>query len=560
MSTFSDFSLKPELIEALDHMGITQPTPIQAIAIPLLCERPCDVIALAQTGTGKTAAFGLPLLQHLDLEGKKPKGLILSPTRELCLQITKELSSYGSRLKGVSVLAVYGGSSMEHQIRTLKSGVQVVAATPGRLLDLANRGLLDLSEIETLILDEADEMLNMGFKEDLDAILNHTPKDKHTWLFSATLPPEVKRIAETYMTAPVQLAVEGAQKGLRTIDHLVYLMHAKDRYAALKRIADVNPDIYGIVFCRTRQDTKEIAEKLIQDGYNADALHGDLSQAQREQVMHRFRIRNIQMLVATDVAARGLDVNDLTHVIHYHLPDDIEVFTHRSGRTARAGKRGTSVVLAHLREKTRLKLIEKKLNIQFHLKDVPNGEEICKVQLLHLIERLKNVVINETEIAPFLSSAYETLEELSREELIQKVVSMEFNRFLEYYKDAPDLNVTDKKAARPRSNQFVTLFVRQGKRDGLTPSILLSYLNEVMHPKKIDVGAIEIQRSFCFFGVERDFVEELVQRARGTMLLGRRAVVDIAEKEPLPAKKALPPFKKRPMVGKRPKKKEFHKN
>jgi len=534
MTTFHSFNLASELVQAVDKMGFVTPTPIQALAIPFLLENDQDILAQAQTGTGKTAAFGLPLLQRIDTTKKQTQGLILCPTRELCLQITKEMEAF-SRFRGdIRTLAVYGGSRMETQIKALKKGVHIIVATPGRLLDLSRRSFADLSKIDVLVLDEADEMLNMGFKEELDALLATSNPEKQTWLFSATLPREVKAIASNYMRTPEHLSVQGQVESQPNIEHLYYLIHAKDRYLALKRVADLNPKIYGIVFCRTRQDTKDVAKKLMEDGYNADAIHGDLSQAQREQVMERFRGKHIQMLVATDVAARGLDVERLTHVIHYHLPDDAEVFTHRSGRTARAGQKGTSIVLAHLKEKGRLANFEKKLKIQFSRQNVPTGKEICETQLMHFIDRMKQVDVDHAKIDPFLPVVYEKLGALDREAIIKHFVSLEFNRFLDYYRDARDLNVVDRKKETKTGNgpkSWTKLVLSLGKRDGLTPGILLNYVNNLTYPKKIDVGQIDIQRGVCFFQIDPEFEKRALQKSKKQRILNRVCPLRVFEEQ-----------------------------
>jgi len=546
MTDFHSFNLKPELLSAVEEMGFESATPVQERAIPFLLSEKRDITALAQTGTGKTAAFGLPLLHLVDDTASHTQGLILCPTRELCVQIAKELHSYAKNLKKVKILAVYGGTSMETQMKALKRGVHIIVATPGRILDLSRRKRADLSQIDYLVLDEADEMLNMGFKEELDSILALSNQNKTTWLFSATMPREVQHISSKYMNNPEQIVVKGSREGLTNIEHHYYMVQARDRYRALKRIADMNPDVYGIVFCRTRQDTKDVAHKLIQDGYSADALHGDLSQAQREQVMHRFRCRNIQMLVATDVAARGLDVNDLTHVIHFNLPDDPETFTHRSGRTGRVGKKGTSIVLAHLRDKSRLKFIEKKLSISFKKKAVPSGQEICQIQLLHFIDRMKNVEVDHEKIDLFLPAVNEKLEMLTREDIIKHFVSLEFNRFLEYYRDAPDLNITERKEPRRSQRRMAKMFMKMGKKDGITPSLVLGFVNDLTRPKQIDIGSIEIQRSFCYFEIDPEYIKLVVKKSKVMRLRGKRCPVDVAEDQTeRPSRPARRPFPKR---------------
>jgi ATP-dependent RNA helicase DeaD len=440
MNNFEELNLNAELISAITELGFVKPTPIQELVIPVLLESARDLVGLAQTGTGKTAAFGLPMLQKVDTNNKQTQGLILSPTRELCIQIAKDLKSYSKNNKNIRVTAVYGGSSIETQITELRKGSHIVVGTPGRTLDLINRKRLKVGSIDTVVLDEADEMLSMGFKEDLNSILEETPDSKQTLLFSATMPAEITRIARKFMNNPVELSAGDKKTTAVNVKHVYYEVQARDRYEALKRIADVNPNIYGIIFCRTRRETKEIADKLIQDGYNADSLHGDLSQAQRDSVMSKFRSKHMQLLVATDVAARGLDVNDLTHVINYNLPDENELYVHRSGRTGRAGKSGISLSILHMREKHKLRSVENIIGKKFEKKLVPSGKEICEKQLFNLVEKMEKVEIDESQITPFLDVIYKKLEWLSREDLIKKFLSLEFNRFLSYYKNAKDLN------------------------------------------------------------------------------------------------------------------------
>ncbi len=432
------------LLQAVEALGFREPMPVQAEVIPALISNPSDLVGLAQTGTGKTAAFGLPVLHHIDASLKKTQALILCPTRELCLQITKDLESYAAFIPSIRVTAVYGGASIENQIKQLQNGPQVIVATPGRLNDMIRRKRVDFSQVKWVVLDEADEMLDMGFQEEVDTILETTPEEKYTLLFSATMPAEVERILTKYMTNPVVKAIGKRNTGTANVKHIYYLVHAKDRYPALKRIADFNPNIYAIIFCRTRIETQEIADSLIRDGYNADSLHGDLSQAQRDHVMNRFRNKSLQMLVATDVAARGLDVNDLTHVINYNLPDDSEVYIHRSGRTGRADKMGISVSIINLREKFKIRQIEKMIGREFAQAKIPTGYQVCEKQLFHYTDRMENVPIDD-EIESFLPVIYKKLDWMSKEEIIRRFVSLEFNRFLEYYRDAKDLNVEEEK-------------------------------------------------------------------------------------------------------------------
>ena len=460
---FPDIGLDKNIQKAITDLGFEQPTPIQSESIPFLLSEENDLIALAQTGTGKTAAFGLPIIQQIEIESKQTQAIILCPTRELCLQITKDLGTYAKYTKGLRITAVYGGANIQTQIKALNSGSQIVVGTPGRVIDLIKRKKLRLGHIEYVVLDEADEMLNMGFKEDLDTILAETPEEKRTLLFSATMPKEVMRITKNYMSCPKTIEVARRNEGAKNVEHHFYMVNARDRYKALRRICDVNPDIYGIVFCRTRKETKDVADKLMQDGYNADALHGDLSQSQRDHVMGRFRKRNLQMLVATDVAARGIDIDDLTHIINYNLPDDLEVYVHRSGRTGRAGKNGISIIIAHSRERRKLQAISKMLRKDLTQKQVPNGREICAIQLLTLIDKVVKTDVNE-QIEKYIPIIEEKLAHLDKEELLKHFVSAEFNRFLSFYKNAPDLNIsTNSKSEKGRKKEEKTREKEKGK-------------------------------------------------------------------------------------------------
>lgn len=445
MISFNELGIQENILRALEDLGFENPMPVQEKVLPVLLNQHKDIVCLAQTGTGKTAAFGLPLIQQADLDARHVQALILCPTRELCIQIAGDLNDFAKYIPELKVLPVYGGSSMEVQLKALKKGVHIVVATPGRLVDLIERKAMKLQQVSTVVLDEADEMLNMGFQESINFILNEVPKDRNTLLFSATMPNEVARIAKTYMHNPEEITVGDKNSGAENIKHLVFTVHAKDKYLALKRIVDLYPNIYGIVFCRTRRETQEVADKLIQDGYNAESLHGDLSQAQRDTVMQKFRIRHVQLLVATDVAARGLDVNDLTHIINYNLPDDLDAYTHRSGRTGRAGKAGISIVIINLKEKHLIKQIEKKINKVFTFAKIPGGREICEKQLFHMVDKMEQVEIEHNEIDSYLPVIYKKLEWLEKEEIIKRFVALEFNRFLEYYKGAKDLNVHDDK-------------------------------------------------------------------------------------------------------------------
>lgn len=524
MSTFKELGLSEEILQGIEDLGFVEPMPIQEKVTPfLLGDSTEDLVALAQTGTGKTAGFGLPLLQLTDCKVQKIQALVLSPTRELCIQISNDLKKYSKYMHGMKIVPVYGGESIVTQFRQLDIPPQILVATPGRLIDLIERGKVDLSQIKHLVLDEADEMLNMGFQEDIERILEEVPEGHRTLLFSATMPKEIANIAKKYMKNSVEIAIGRKNSGTENVEHVYYMVHAKDRYNALKRVVDINPDIYAIIFCRTRQETKEVADKLMQDGYNADALHGDLSQAQRDTVMQRFRIKNLQILVATDVAARGLDVNNLTHVINYNLPDDIENYTHRSGRTGRAGKKGVSVSIVHSKEKSRIRNIEKVINRTFVQQQVPSGLEVCQAQLFALISRIQNAGNNtdQEQIQPYMPMIMEQLKDLSREELIVNLVSQEFNRFLDYYKDAPDLNIPERdkgkgegdrgsRRGRRGSGEMVRLKINRGQRDGFSPKRVLGLINDTTDSHDIDVHDIEITPRFSFFDVDKSVVSMMM--------------------------------------------------
>lgn len=552
MILFNEMGLIPEIQQAVEELGFEVPTPVQTQTIPFLLNNPDDMVVLAQTGTGKTAAFGLPIIQQINTSKKHTQALILSPTRELALQIANDLSNFSKFTDKISIAVVYGGADIRKQISQLERGVSIVVGTPGRTLDLIRRNKLKVNEIRWLVLDEADEMLSMGFKDDLDAILETSPAQKQTLLFSATMPKEIVSISRKYMKNPHEITVGERNTGAENVEHHYYLIHAKDRYIALKRVADINPNIYGIIFCRTRAETKEVAEKLMQDGYNADALHGDLSQAQRDQVMARFRSKHLQMLVATDVAARGLDVTDLTHVINYNLPDDPEVYIHRSGRTGRAGKKGISVILIHLREKGKLREVEKKVNKSFIRKKVPSGKEICEKQLFSLIDRVENTDVNEAEISGFMSVIYKKLAWLEREELIKRFVSTEFNRFLQYYENAPDINVdeslsesgsfsrkdkrrnTERQDSSRKSNKrggydFSRFFFNLGKKDGINKRKIIDMVNQHLPNKNVEIGDIEVMKSFSFFEVDRRFEKQVLNAFQNAKYNGKRFGVDIAK-------------------------------
>ena len=537
MHTFTELGLRTELLDAITKLGYENPTPIQKLAIPEILGSKRDLIAYAQTGTGKTAAFSLPILNDLDPDNKNIQCIILSPTRELGIQITKDLESYSKKLERIKILAVYGGASIEQQMKVLKRGCHIVVGTPGRTLDLIRRGHLNLGSVKWLVLDEADEMLSMGFAEDMDEILATTPSEKQTLLFSATMPKEMVKMANKYMTDPAEVSAGSKKEANQNVHHVYYLIHQRDRYLALKRAVDINPDVYGIIFCRTRSETKNVAEKLAGDGYNTDALHGDLSQAQRDYVMNRFRNRQIQLLIATDVAARGLDVQDLTHVINYNLPDEDEVYVHRSGRTGRADKLGVSLVLVNPREQSRLRSIEKKIGRKFDRMPIPGGKEICENQLFHLIDNIVNNDIVDHSIDKFMPQVYDMFNQMSKEDLIRKVVAVEFNRFLEYYTDAPDLNNRVKEGDRRGDSRrsggsadMTRFFMNKGKKDGLAPKSLMQMINEAMPGISVEIGKIEIMKMFSFFEVESKHARTLRDMIRGTKFKGK--LVQIEESKP----------------------------
>lgn len=536
MSAFQALGLQEPICKALLDLGYEQPTTIQQKAIPQILSSFQDVKAFAQTGTGKTAAFSLPILEQLIQDNSNTQAIILSPTRELAVQIGKNIEEFSKYMKQVKTVTVYGGANIEEQIRKLKKGAHIVIGTPGRTLDLIKRKALKLGNIDWLVLDEADEMLNMGFKEDIDRILEATPDQKQTLLFSATFPKEVEAIAKNYMLDPVEIASGEKNVGSDNVQHEYYLITDRTRYAALKRIADINPDIYAIIFCRTRRETQEVADKLIGDGYNADSLHGDLSQAQRDSVMEKFRQRSIQMLVATDVAARGLDVDNLTHVINHKLPDQIENYTHRSGRTGRAGKQGISIALVTTKERSKLTPIEKIIKKKFVQVPIPTGEEVCEKQLMHLIDRVQKIDVNSAEIEGFLPKIYEKLEGLDREELIQRFVSLEFNAFLSYYENAKDLNDISKekgKSGKGSSENMTRFFINIGRKDKLNPARLIGLINEQNITEAIDIGAIDILDTFSFFEVEKEFTQEtlLAFDKNRPEFAGRNVKIEITTKE-----------------------------
>ena len=544
MKTFEELGVSPEIRKAIEEMGYENPMPVQEEVIPYLLGNGNDVVALAQTGTGKTAAFGLPLIQKIDVEKRVPQALVLCPTRELCLQIAGDLTDYSKYITDLKILPVYGGSSIDSQIRSLKRGVHIIVATPGRLIDLMERKVAHLETIRDVVMDEADEMLNMGFTDSINTILENVPEDRNTLMFSATMSPEISRIAKTYLHDAKEITIGTKNEGSKNVNHVAYIVHAKDKYLALKRVVDFYPQIYGIIFCRTRKETQEIADKLIQDGYNADSLHGELSQAQRDLVMQKFRQRHLQLLVATDVAARGLDVNDLTHVINYGLPDDTESYTHRSGRTGRAGKTGISIAIINLREKGRMRDIERIIKKKFEVSVLPSGKEICEQQLIKVIDDIEKVKVDEEEIATFLPGIYRKLDWLDKEDLIKRVVSLEFNRFLDYYKNAPEIEqpkANEKKETKePRKGDkekvgrkaekgYTRLFLNLGKTDGFYTNQIIDLVNRNLRKERIQIGRIDLMQNFSFFEVIQEQAPQVIKALNKVVLNGGRKVcVEIA--------------------------------
>ena len=550
MKTFEELGVSEAIRRAIGEMGYENPMPVQQEVIPYLLGEGNDVIALAQTGTGKTAAFGLPVLQKVNPDDKRTQAVILSPTRELCLQIAGDLKEYSRYIDNLHVLAVYGGSSIESQIRSLRKGAQVIVATPGRLIDLMHRGVAKLDAVENVVLDEADEMLNMGFTESIDEILAGVPTQRNTLLFSATMGKEIERIAKSYLHDYKEIVVGSRNEGAENVNHIYYLVHAKDKYAALKRVVDYYPRIYGIIFCRTRVETQEVADLLIRDGYNAEALHGDLSQAQRDLTMQKFRQHHTQLLVATDVAARGLDVEDLTHVINYGLPDDVENYTHRSGRTGRAGKRGTSISIIHLREKGKVRIIEKVIGKKFEVGTLPEPQEICTKQLYKVMDEIERIEVNDTEIAPFLPEIFRKLDWLTKEDLIKRIVSREFGHFLRYYADAPvieqpaDRGVSEKggdgksrrerrkgdKSAHVAEEGYARLFINLGKRDNFYAREIINLVNRHVRNSKIEIGRIDLTNNCSFFEVPEEDAALVLSKMKRVKVGDRKVVVDMAER------------------------------
>ncbi len=534
------------MLRAIDELGFVNPMPVQEQVIPVLLAGGHDVVALAQTGTGKTAAFGLPVIQRIDTSMRKPQSLILAPTRELCLQIAGDLADFSKYVDDLTVLPVYGGSSIESQIRELKHGVQIVVATPGRLIDLIKRGVVKLEDVHTVVLDEADEMLDMGFVEDINEILSHVPEQRQMLMFSATMPKEVARIARTFMRDPEEIVIGNRNEGAENVRHIDYMVNARDKYLALKRIVDNSPNIYAIIFCRTRRDTQEIADHLIADGYNAEALHGDLSQAQRDLVMKKFRDRVLPLLVATDVAARGLDVNDLTHVINFGLPEDTSVYTHRSGRTGRAGKTGVSVAIIHSREKGKLKEIERIIGKKFEHKEVPTPEHIIEKQLYSLADRLEKVEVKDDEINKYFNGVSRKLSWLSGEDLLKRVLSLEFNRLLDYYKDAPKIDFIDTRPAkgekarktergradkdrRTAENGMARIYINAGKADGFYAGTLIDTLNHNVPGKRVDVGRIDLMPDYTLFDIPQADAKRVTAALKGAMFMDKRLYSEVAK-------------------------------
>ena len=565
--TFEELGLKSEVLQSLENMGFVTPTPIQEKAIPHLLKEESDFVGLAQTGTGKTAAFGLPLVSKVDDKSRTPQGLIICPTRELCIQITKDLQNYSKNLK-INVVSVYGGTDIRRQITDIKRGAQIIVATPGRLVDLTKRKAVDLQDINWVVLDEADEMLNMGFKEDIDFVLSKTPDWRNVWLFSATMPKEVAAIAKNYMQDPLEVAIGHKNQTNENIEHIYFTVKERDRYAALKRLIDFNPNIYGLVFCRTRRETAAVAEKLGKEGYSAEPLHGDLSQAQRDNVMGKFRRKSLQILVATDVAARGIDVDNITHVINYNLPDEIENYTHRSGRTARAGNKGESLVLINTGEGYKIKQIEKKIRTTFTKGTIPNSKEICEIQLMKLVDKVVTSEVKEDDIAQFMPTVMTEFENLSKEEVVKKFVSAEFNKFLEYYERAGDLNAKagdrsdrgDRDRGRGRDRDRggrdrdrggrdgerggrdgggrgrrddeskTRFFVNLGKRDGLNPGGLLRVVCDSTTLTSEKIGRIDILESFSFFDADKELADKIIKEVNGADYEGHRVKVEVTKK------------------------------
>ena len=529
MNTFLNLGIEKHLLNAINDLGFETPSEIQQKTIPKLLSTECDLVALAQTGTGKTAAFGFPMLQKIDIKSRTTQGLILSPTRELCLQITNELKLYGKYCNGLNVTAIYGGASITDQAKNIKRGSQIIVATPGRMKDMISRRLVDISKIDYAVLDEADEMLNMGFFEDIKSILSHTPENKSTWLFSATMPKEVSLIAKKFMFSPTEITVGHKNTGSKNVSHEFYMVASRDRYPALKRLADANPEIFAVIFCRTKRETQKVAEKLIEDGYNAGALHGDLSQNQRDLVMKSFRNKQIQMLVATDVAARGIDVDDITHVINYQLPDEIETYTHRSGRTGRAGKNGISIVIITKSEARKIKAIEKIIQKQFEKKEIPDGIQICEIQLKSLAQKIHKTEVNQ-EIENYLEEINKLFENLTKEEIIKKFFSVEFSRFFNYYAKAKNLNSpNDLKSAERYNSNSIRFFINIGKKDGYDWMSLKDFLRDSLELRQDDIFKVDVKDSFSFFNAETNNLAKILEFFKDYEINGHFVNVEITD-------------------------------
>ena len=528
---FNDLPLNPNLLKGIEDLGFTSPTPVQEAAILRLIIEDRDLIGLAQTGTGKTAAFGLPMIHRIDIKNKSVQGLVIAPTRELCVQIAKDFKAFSKHMKGLSVATIYGGASMDKQSREIKSGAQIVVATPGRLMDMIRRRMIKINKVSYAVLDEADEMLNMGFKEDIDGILEHTPDEKLTWLFSATMPKEVAKISKSYMNDPIEITVGSKNVGAENIEHLYYNVPERERYNAVKRILDFHPNIYGLIFCRTRRTTQDIADKLLKEGYNAAPLHGDLSQMQRDKAMEKFRDKTLQILVATDVAARGIDVNDISHVINYHLPDEVESYTHRSGRTARAGKKGVSIAIVSNRDQNKIKQIEKKIQIKFETANLPTGKEICEQQLVGYVDKIKNVKIND-EINDLIPTINEQFDGLSKEDIIKRMISIEFNQLLNYYEKSRDISSTQiGKSGRSNSEDHERFFINLGHNKGLNKGGLLRLICSNTNLPSKAVGAIDLYNEFSFFEVEKSLTDKILTGLKDKEYDENSFVVEIASKD-----------------------------
>jgi ATP-dependent RNA helicase DeaD len=555
MLKFEELGIQAGIINGLQALNFASPTPVQEEVIPIMLENQSDMICLAQTGTGKTASFGIPLIQLTDTRTAKTQALVLCPTRELCVQVARDIASYARYVPSFKILAVYGGASIEQQIRILRQGAHLIVATPGRLHDLIRRKEVDISAIRSVILDEADEMLQMGFKDELNLILAQTPARKKTYLFSATMPEAVSTIARNYMTAPLEITVGEKNAGTDTVQHIYFAIQAKDRYSALKRIVDHHPEIYSIIFCRTRQETKDVAEKLMQDGYGADALHAELSQGQRDQVMGRFRSRSLQLLVATDVAARGLDVNDLTHVINYNLPDDAASYTHRSGRTGRAGKNGVSIALIQSREIHRIKEIERRLNRKFTQGKIPTGEEICRKKLVSLVDSIRQLEPDHRQIAPVLPELVKALADLDREELISRFIALQFNSVLEYYRKAPDLNIINERGLKSEKNsraekpssshKFTKFYLNVGKKDGIFPQHLIGEINDLAGLPRIRLGKIEIMKNTVLFEADSRFTPQVLDVFQHLVINGKTVSIKVVDDAGNKTRTEKPAWKKR---------------